>query len=125
MASCGEMIGIGRRRPVTKRGMRPRRVIVGDPRSDDLTSLVEIEEQALVKKLATHAAVERFDIAILHRLAGRDVVPFHLILFAPVQYRIRGELGTVVGHDHPRRPRPSLSLASSGATLRPEIDVSE
>ena len=42
MVGCGEMIGIGRRRPVTERGMRPRRIVVSDPGSDDLPSLVEI-----------------------------------------------------------------------------------
>ena len=44
MAGCGEMIGIGRRRFVTERGMRPRRIVVSDPGSDDLPSLVEIKE---------------------------------------------------------------------------------
>src|SRR6266702_8868530 len=94
MVGCGEMIGIGRWRPVTERGMRPRRVVVSDPSSDDLASLIEIEEQALVEKFVAHAAVEGFDVAILHRLAGRDVVPFHVMLFAPAQDSIRGELGT-------------------------------
>ena len=28
------------------------------------------------------------------------------MLFAPVQYRVRGELGAVVGHDHPRLATP-------------------
>src|SRR6266568_255193 len=106
MVGCGEMIGIGRWRPVTERGMRPRRVVVSDPSSDDLASLIEIEEQALVEKFVAHAAVEGFDVAILHRLAGRDVVPFHVMLFAPAQDSIRGELGTVIGHDHPRLATP-------------------
>src|SRR6266567_4130162 len=39
MVGCGEMIGIGRRRPVTERRMRPRRVVVSDPGSDDSPSL--------------------------------------------------------------------------------------
>ena len=43
MAGCGEMIGIGRRRPVTDRGMWPGGVVVGEPGSDDLPSLIEIE----------------------------------------------------------------------------------
>src|SRR6266542_3883546 len=106
MAGCGEMIGRGRWRPVTKRGMQPRRVVVSDPSSDDLASLIEVEEQALVEKLVAHAAVEGFDVAILHRLSGHDVVPFHLMLFAPAQDSIRGELGAVIGHDHPRLATP-------------------
>src|SRR6266542_707805 len=43
MVGCGEMIGIGRRRPVTERRMRPRRVVVSDAGSDELPSLVEIK----------------------------------------------------------------------------------
>ena len=58
MAGCVEMIGIGRRRPVAERGMRPPGVVVGDPGGDDLPSLVEIEKQALVEKLVAHPAVE-------------------------------------------------------------------
>ena len=86
--------------------MRPRGVVVGDPGSDDLASLIEIEKQALVEKLVAHATVEGFDVAVLHRLAGRDVVPFDLMLFAPAQDRVRGELGAVVGDDHPRLAAP-------------------
>ncbi len=56
--------------------MWPRRVVVGNPGSDDLPSLIEVEEQALVEKLVAHAAVEGFNVAVLHRLAGCDVVPF-------------------------------------------------
>ena len=88
MAGCGEMIGIGRRRPVTNRRMRPSDVVIGDPGSDDLPSLVEIEKQALVEKLVAHPAIEGFDVAVLHRLAGSNVVPFDLMLFAPMEDRI-------------------------------------
>jgi hypothetical protein len=82
--------------------MRPSGVVVGNPSGDDFPSLVEIEKQALVEKFVAHPAVESFDVAVLHRFAGCDVVPFHLMLFAPAQDRVRGELGTVVGYDHLR-----------------------
>ena len=65
--------------------MRPRRVVVGNPGRDDLPSPIEVEEQALVEKLVAHAAVEGFDVAILHRLAGSDVVPFDRVLLLPGQ----------------------------------------
>ena len=74
MAGCGEMIGIGRRCPVIERGMRSGCVVVGNPGNDDLPSLIEVEKQALVEKFVTHTAVEGFHIAVLHRLAGCDVV---------------------------------------------------
>src|SRR6185437_6184080 len=102
MAGCGERGSIGRRRLVIERRMRPCGVVVGNPSNDDFPSLIEIKKQALVEKLITHTPVEGFDVAVLHRLAGCDVVPFHPMLFAPAQDRVRGELGAVVRHDHPR-----------------------
>ena len=58
MAGCVEMIGIGCRRPVAERRMRPPGVVVDNPSGDDLPSLVEIEKQAFVEKLVAHPAVE-------------------------------------------------------------------
>ena len=54
--------------------MRPRGVVVGDPVADEPAGLIEINEQTLVEKFVSHPAVERFDIAVLHRLAGCDGV---------------------------------------------------
>lgn len=58
--------------------MRPEGVVVVDPFANGAAGMIEAEEQAFVKQLIAHAAVERFDIAVLHRLARRDVVPFDL-----------------------------------------------
>ena len=80
--------------------MRPRGVVVGDPSADELASLIKIGEQALVEKLVAHSAVEGLDVAVLHRLAWRDVMPFHPILLCPAQDGIRSELGAVVRNDH-------------------------
>jgi hypothetical protein len=79
--------GAARRRRVTKRGMRPRRIVVSDPSLDDLLRLIEIKEQAFIQQFVTHATVEGFDVTVLHRLAGRDVVPFQLMLLAPAIQR--------------------------------------
>ena len=38
--------------------------------------------------------------AVLHGLAGRDVVPFDLPILLPCQDGIRGQLGAIVRHDH-------------------------
>jgi hypothetical protein len=86
--------------------MRPPGVVIGNPSGDDLPSLIEIEEQAFVEKPVAHPAVECFHLAVLHRFAGCDVVPLDSMLFATMQYRVRGELGAVVGHDHPRLATP-------------------
>jgi hypothetical protein len=55
-----------------------------------------------VEQFIAHPAIEGFDIAVLHRLARRDVVPFDLVTPRPSQDRIRRELGAVVGDDHAR-----------------------
>jgi hypothetical protein len=69
----------------------PFRVVVGDPGGDQITGVGQVAEQRLVQKLVPHSAVETFDEAVLHRLARCDVVPFDLVLGAPLQDRIRGQ----------------------------------
>src|SRR3546814_14874405 len=64
--------------------------------------MIEVEEQRLVQKLITHPAIEALDIAVLHRLAGRDVMPLDADLAAPCEHRVRCQLGPVVADDHPR-----------------------
>jgi len=78
----------------------PRGVVVGHPGADELAGLIEIDEQALIEELVAHPTAEGLDIAVLHRSARRDVMPFHPMILCPAQDRIRGELGAVVGHDH-------------------------
>src|SRR5665213_2953190 len=82
--------------------MRPRSVVVGCPGADELASLIEIDEQALIEKLVAHPAVERLDVAVLHRSTWCDVMPFDSMVLCPAQDRSRGELGAVVGDDHLR-----------------------
>ena len=40
-----------------------------------------------------------FDKGVLHRLAGRDVVPLDLVVVGPPQDGVRGQLGAVVADD--------------------------
>ncbi len=80
--------------------MRPLGVVVGDPAADELAGLVEIKKDCLVEELVAHPAVEAFDEAVLHRFAGRDVVPFDLMIDCPAEDRVRGELGAVVADNH-------------------------
>src|SRR4029078_12796722 len=49
-------------------------------------------------------AIEGLDVAVLHRPTWRDVMPFDSLILRPAQDRIRGELGAVIGDDHPRLP---------------------
>src|ERR671911_2569783 len=102
MGDCDEMIGIGRWCLVTERGMRPCAIVVGDPGGDELTSLIEIKEQAFIEKLIAHTSIKGYDVAILHGLTRRDVVPFDAVILCPAQDGIGGELGAVVRNDHLR-----------------------
>src|SRR5690606_32065089 len=54
------------------------------------------------QQLIAHAAVEGFDIAVLHRLSGRDVVPFDTVILRPGKDGVRGELGPVIRNYHVR-----------------------
>lgn len=59
--------------------------------------MVEIEEQGLIQKFIPHPPVEALDEAVLHRLAGRDVVTVDGVILRPGEDRMRGELsGTLV-----------------------------
>lgn len=62
----------------------------------DMASLIKINEQAFVEKLVTHSPIEGFDVAVLHRLAGSDVVPLDMIIARPAQDCV-----------HARNPRTS------------------
>ena len=59
MSWRGECTGINRRGLVAKRAVRPRGVVIGSPGIDELPSLIEIDEQALVEKLVTHDRLTR------------------------------------------------------------------
>ena len=75
-------------------------VVVGGPGADDLPGVPKAEEQGLVQQLVAHSSVEGFDEAVLHRLAGRDVMPVDAVLGAPGEDGVRGQLGSVIRYDH-------------------------
>ena len=80
--------------------MWPRGVVVGDPVGNELAGMCQVAKQCLSQELVPHPTVEAFDEAVLHGLAGRDVVPFDLVLGAPLQDRVRGQFRPVVRDDH-------------------------
>lgn len=96
--TCGGLVAEGR--------VGPRRVVVGHPGGDQVAGMGEVSEQRFVEKFVPHPAVETLDEPILHRLSRRDVVPLDLGLGAPLQDRIRGQFGPVVGDDHPGLAAP-------------------
>src|SRR5580700_1956270 len=50
-------------------------------------------------QLIPQGAVEALDKAILHRLAGGDVMPFNLVTFSPAENRVAGQLRAIVADD--------------------------
>ncbi len=49
---------------------------------------MEAPEQMLIDTLVPHPAVEALHKTVLHRLAGRDVVPFDATILLPGEHRI-------------------------------------
>ena len=78
--------------------MGPPCIVDVGPAGHGLAGVVDAEEQCPVQQLVAHPAVERFAVAVLHGLAGGDVVPLHLHLLRPFQDRVRGELGSALLH---------------------------
>jgi len=57
-AGCGDLRRIAQWRLVAERGMRPRRVVIGDPSLDRLPRVSEFDEQGLVQEFVPHLPVE-------------------------------------------------------------------
>ena len=58
-------------------------VEVGLPRSDQLAGMAQTVEQMLIEAFVAHASIEALDEAVLHWLAGGNVVPVDLTVFLP------------------------------------------
>ena len=125
IARCGEIGGISRRREVAQRRVRTLAVVVAGPVRDLCPGMIEAEEQALVEKFVSHAAIEALAEAVLHRLSRRDEMPDDRVVVRPG--RMAFEVNSVPLSDTimPGLPRRSIKTVSSRATRRPEIDVSE
>ena len=67
-------------RLVTEGRMGPLLVVVCRPGPDRGSCRGHVAEHGLVQKLVSHASVETFHEAILHRLARSDVVPLDAAL---------------------------------------------
>ena len=75
---------IGGRQPANTT-MRPHMVVVVAPEPQHRAGVAERYEQRLVEAFVAQAAVEALDVAVLLRLAGRDVVPFDPPVLRPPQ----------------------------------------
>ena len=87
-------------------------VIVETPGFDDPARLLQAAEQMLVQAFIAKTADKALCKAILHRLAGRDVMPADPAFLLPLQDGVRGQLRAVVADDE----------AGSAAQLRDLVE---
>lgn len=80
--------------------MWPEIVVIVGPLGDGAAGVIEAKEQAFVEQFVAHPTVEGFNIAVLHRLSWRDIVPLNLVILRPGQDGIRGEFRAVIGDNH-------------------------
>ena len=74
-------------------------IVVETPGFDDPARLFQAAEQVLVQAFVAKAPDKAFCKPILHRLAGRDVMPADPALLLPFQDRVRGQLRAVVADE--------------------------
>lgn len=80
--------------------MRAVVVVVVAPCRNQVTGMAQAGEQVLVEAFVQQTTVEALDEAVLHRFAGRDVVPFDLSVLLPREDCIRRQLCPVVACHH-------------------------
>ena len=90
-------------RGAAETGVRSDVVVVLLPGGQNGPGVRQRREQRLVQAFIPKPPVEAFHEAILHRLAGGDVVPLDPVLLAPAQDRHAGQLGPVVAVHQQRR----------------------
>ena len=66
--------------------------------------MAQRHEQRLVEAFVAQAAVEALDIAVLLRLAGRNVMPLDAGVLALGEHGMTGQFGAVVADHHARQP---------------------
>lgn len=57
-------------------------------------------KEVLVEAFVAQASVETLHEAVLHWLARRDVMPLDSMVLLPFEDGVRGQLGSVIRHDH-------------------------
>ena len=85
---------IGGRQPAYT-AMRPHIVVVVAPSPQHRPRMAHGREQRLVQAFVAQATIEALDVAVLLRLARRDVMPLDLLVLCPAQDRQAGQLGSV------------------------------
>lgn len=86
--------------------------------------MTEAFEEVFVQAFIPQPAVEAFDEAVLHRLAGGDEVPGHAAFPAPSEHGVGGKLRPVIRDDHAGLASKLDELIQLARNLTPEMDVS-
>ena len=71
-------------------------IVVVAPGVDQVTGMAQAHKQVLVQALIPKAAIEALHEAVLHRFAGRDVVPVDAGVLAPSEHGHTGQFRAVV-----------------------------
>jgi hypothetical protein len=74
-----------------------------------------VASNVFVQAFVPEPPIEALDEAVLHRLAGRDVVPLDADGLRPAQHGVRGQLGVVVADD---RAGPAMICSSQNRLFR-------
>ena len=72
-------------------------VVVDHPPVRGLANVFKACEQVVVQHFLAEGAVEAFDVGVLVRLAGLDVLDGHAIGFGPLREWLAQELRAIVG----------------------------
>ncbi len=104
-----------------KLGMRPIGVIIGAPLNQHDPGVGDRAEQRLVKQFIPQAAVEALDKAILHRLAGCDVMPLDRVTFSPAEDRVAGQLRFIVADDGGGLSAPGHAYRLADRVIIPNV----
>lgn len=117
--------GLGRWWPIAQSAVWPHGVVVGDPFGDQIARVGDVAKQRLIQELVPHSTIEAFHEAVLHWLSRRDVMPFDLLLGAPSQDRVQGQLRAIArreqvlptGYGHLRRKAYTAIAAKMARTV--------
>ena len=115
---------IGGRQPANTT-MRPHMVVIVAPEPQHQTGMAERHEQCLVEAFVAQAFVEAPDIAVLLRLAGRDIVPSTgRSCVRPRIARLVGSVPLSLKIISGGLPLAAIRALSSRATREPDNEVS-
>ncbi|GGG85747.1 hypothetical protein GCM10011415_40090 [Salipiger pallidus] len=98
--------------------MRALVIVVVTPERGQLGGVAQVGDPVLAEALATQAATEARDEAILHGLYRRDLVPLDLAVFLPPKNGMRHQLGPLLADLHSGiAARSGNRIKRTGTTL--------